>query len=135
MIMDYKKIVNLLDNTPNQPTRCRTQNWVKINDESRGMCNEDNQIRFKTSMLKSNSCDCRDAYILVKGAITAQNKAAQGQANNGANKKVIFKNYAPFTKCINRINNTQVGDALDINVVMYNLIEYRDNYSKIPRIL
>ena len=58
MIMEYKKIVNLLDNTPNQPTRSRTQNWVKINDESRGMYNEDNQIRFKTSMLKSN-------YVIV----------------------------------------------------------------------
>ena len=80
MIMDYKKIVNLLDNTPNQPTRCRTQNWVKINDESRGMYNEDNQIRFKTSMLKSNSCDCGDAYILVKGAITAAKQSSSGSS-------------------------------------------------------
>ena len=27
---------NLLDNTPNQPTKFRTKNWVEINDNSRG---------------------------------------------------------------------------------------------------
>ena len=48
------------------------------------------------------------------------------------NKKVTFKNCAPFTKCISRINNTDVDNAHDIDIVMpmYNLIEYRDNYSK-----
>ena len=49
--MEYQKIINLLHNTPNQPTKFRTKNWVKINDKSRGMYNKDNQIRFKTSML------------------------------------------------------------------------------------
>ena len=49
--MEYQKITNLLHNTPNQPTKFRTKNWVKINDKSRGMYNKDNQIRFKTSML------------------------------------------------------------------------------------
>ena len=33
--MKYQKIINLLDNTPDQPTKFRTRNWVKINDESR----------------------------------------------------------------------------------------------------
>ena len=71
------------------------KNWVGINDESRGTFNEDNQIRFKTSMLRSNLCDNSDAYILVKGTI----KVAQATAAtpNNANKKVIFKNCAPFT--------------------------------------
>ena len=46
--MEYQKIMNLLDNTPNQPSRFETKNWVKINDESRGTHNEDNLIRFKT---------------------------------------------------------------------------------------
>ena len=49
--MEYQKIINLLHNAPNQPTKFRTKNWVKINDKSRGMYNKDNQIRFKTSML------------------------------------------------------------------------------------
>ena len=45
---------------------------------------------------------------------------------------MTFKNCAPFTKCISRINNTDIYNAQDIAIVMpmYNLIEYRDNYSK-----
>ena len=52
-------------------------------------------------------------------------------------KKVIFKNYAPFTNCISIINNRQVDDTHDIDVVMpmYNLIEYSGNYSKTSGIL
>ena len=47
-------------------------------------------------------------------------------APNNANEKAIFKNCAPFTKCIKEINTMQVDDAHDINVVMpmYNLIEW-----------
>ena len=32
MIMKYQKVVNVLDNTPNQPSKFRTRNWVEIND-------------------------------------------------------------------------------------------------------
>ena len=62
--MEYQKIINLLDNTTNQTTKFRTKHWVEINDELRKTYNEDNQIRFKTSVLRSNLCDCSDAYIL-----------------------------------------------------------------------
>ena len=34
--MEFQKIINLFDNTPNQPTKFRTKNWVEINDGSRG---------------------------------------------------------------------------------------------------
>ena len=34
--MEYRKIINLLDNTPNQPSKFRTENYVEINDDSRG---------------------------------------------------------------------------------------------------
>ena len=83
-------------------------------------------------MLRSILCDYSDAYILVKGNISVNNTAAAGAAANNTNKKVIFKNCAPFTDCISKINNTQVDNAKDIDIVMpmYNLIEYRDNYSK-----
>ena len=83
-------------------------------------------------MLKSNLCDYSDAYILVKGTISVNNTAAQGASANNTNKKVIFKNCAPFTNCISEINNTQIDNAKDINIVMpmYNLIEYSDNYAK-----
>ena len=84
-------------------------------------------------MLKSSLCDYSDAYILVKETISVNNTAAQGAAVNNNNKKVIFKNYAPFTNCISEINNTQIDNAKDIDIVMhmYNLIEYSDNYTKI----
>ena len=83
-------------------------------------------------MLKSSLCDYSDAYILVKGTISVNDTAAQGGAANNTNKKVIFKNCAPFTNCISEINNTQIDNAKDIDVVMpmYNLIEYSDNYAK-----
>ena len=82
-------------------------------------------------MLKSSLCDYSDAYILVKGTISINKTAAQGAANN-TNKKVIFKNCAPFTNCISEINNTQIDNANNIDIVMpmHNLIEYSDNYAK-----
>ena len=33
--MEYQIIVNLLDNTSDQPSKFRTKNWIGINDESR----------------------------------------------------------------------------------------------------
>ena len=131
--MEYQKIATLIDdNTPNQPFKFSTRNWIEINDESRGAYNVNSQIKFKTTMLKSSLCDYSDAYILVKGTITVNNTAAQGAAANNTNKKVIFKNCPPFTNCISEINNTQIGNAKDIDIVtpMYNLIEYSDNYAK-----
>ena len=32
--MEYQKVINLLDKTPNQPSKFRTKNCVKINDNS-----------------------------------------------------------------------------------------------------
>ena len=34
--MEYQKIINLLDNTPNQLSKFRTKNWVETNNASRG---------------------------------------------------------------------------------------------------
>ena len=135
--MEYQENNNntkkkLLDNAPNQPSKFRTKNWIKINDESRGTCNTGAQIKFKTLILKSSLCDYSDVYILVKGNITVNNTTAADADANNTNKKVIFKNCAPFTDCISEINNRQVGNAkyIDIVMPMYNLIEYSDNYSK-----
>ena len=131
--MEYQKIASLIDDdTPNQPSKFRTRNWVEINDESRGAYNVNSQIKFKTTMLKPSLCDYSDAYILVKETISVNNTAGAGAATNNTNKKVIFKNCAPFTNCISEINNTQIDNAKDIDIVMpmYNLIEYSDNYAK-----
>ena len=69
-----------------------------------------------------------EAYILVKGTIIitgAENDAATRTADQ-RNKGVTFKNCASFTKCISRINNTEIDNAKDIDIVMpmYNLIEF-----------
>ena len=122
----------MLKDESNQPSKFRTKNWVEINDDVRGVYSPNKQIRFKTSMLRSSLCDYSDAYILVKGNITVNNTAADGAAANNTNKKVIFKNCAPFTSCIDKINNEQIDNTeyIDIVMPMYNLIEYSDNYSK-----
>ena len=132
--MKYQKIANLMDNASNQPSKFRTKNWVEINDESRGTYSVNSQIKYKTIMLKSSLCDYSDAYIIVKGTIAVNNTATDGAAANNTNKKVIFKNCAPFTNCISEIGNTQEDNAKDIDVVMpmYNLIEYSGNYAKTP---
>ena len=67
--MEYQKIAKFLDNASNQPPKFRTRNWVEINDESRGTYTS-NDIRFKTTMLRSSLCDYADAYVLVKRTIT-----------------------------------------------------------------
>ena len=122
--MEYQKIVNLLNNKSNKPSKFRTKNWVEINDDVRGVYSPNKQIRFKTSMLRSSSCDYSDAYILAKGNITINDTAVEGAAANYINKTVIFKNCAPFTNCISKINNTQIDNTeyIDIVMPMYNLI-------------
>ena len=116
-----------------QPSKYRTRNWIEINDESReSYANGD--IKFKTTMLRSNLCDYADSYILVKGTITITGAGANADARQAdeRDKEVTFKNCAPFTKYICRINNTDIDNAQDIDIVMpmYNLIEYGDDYSQ-----
>ena len=75
-------------------------------------------------MMRSYLCDYSDAYIHVEGTITVLHKGTAAAPNN-RNKKVIFKNCAPFTNCISEINDTHLDDAHDIDVVMsmYSLTE------------
>ena len=40
--MKYQKLTNLLDSTLNQPSKCRTKNWVEINDDLHGTYNTNN---------------------------------------------------------------------------------------------
>ena len=135
--MEYQKIAKLLYDASNQPSKFKTKNWVEVNDKSRGTYNVNDQIKFKTSMLKSSLCDYGDAYILVKGTITVNNSAAADADANNTNKKVIFKNFAAPTNCINEINNTQIDNTKDINVIMplYNLLEYSPAYEKTSDLL
>ena len=131
--MENEKIANLLDNASNQSSKFRTRNWVEINDKSLGTCTGNN-IKFKTTKLRSNLCDYTDGYILVNGRITITGEEDDGAARQADEryKGVTLRNCAPFTKCISRINNIIIDTAQDIDIVipMYKLIEYSDNYSK-----
>ena len=66
------------------------------------------QIRIKTLMLRSDLCDFSDAYFVVKGKITVTDPN-----NDAYNKKLAFKNNAPFVSCISKINNTFIDNAED----------------------
>ena len=89
--MEYQKITNLPENTPSQPSKFRTKNWVEVNDKSRGMRNVNSKIKFKISMLRSTLCDYSDAYILVSATITVSNTARPGAAaNNRKNVNLVI---------------------------------------------
>ena len=113
--MEYEKITNLLDSASNKPSKFRTKNWIEINDDIRGAYSPNKQTRFKTEMLRSSLCNYGETYIIVKGNIAVNNTtaaAAAAAANNTANnKKSMFKNCAPFTNCISKINNTQMDNT------------------------
>ena len=91
----------MLNNESNQPSKFRTRDSVEINDESRGTYTS-NDIKFKTTMLRSNLCDYADTYILVKRTIKITGAGADDAAKrlDKRNKGVTFKNCAPFIKCI-----------------------------------
>ena len=74
-------------------------------------------------------CDYNDADIVVKEKIDLL--AAVANKNDKAQKGVAFKNNAPFTSCISKINNKLTDNADDLDTVlrMYNILEYGDNYS------
>ena len=79
--MEYQKIANLLDSASNQLSKFRTRNWVEINDESRGPYTS-NDIKFKTTILRSNLCDYGGAYILIKGTMTITGAGNDDAQNN-----------------------------------------------------
>ena len=78
--MEYPKIIHLLDNTPNQPSKFRTKNQVDTNDELHQTYNNYSKIKFKT---------CIHAYIII----TVSNIGTAAASNN-RNKEVVFKNCA-----------------------------------------
>ena len=62
----------------------------------------------------------------MKGKITVK---ADNDANE-RNEKVTFKNNAPFKLCIEKMNNTFVDNAEDLDIIpMYKFLEYSDNFS------
>ena len=96
-----------------------TKKWIKVKSLPIGQYTLNKNLRF--------FCDYSDPYIVVKGAIIVEGD----KYDKTRNKKLIFKNSAPFRSCISTINNTFIDNAenLDIVMPMCNLLEYSDNYS------
>ena len=130
--MEFQKIVSFLDTTSDDKDLPRfvTKKWIEVYDQSERNYNVNKEIRIKTSMLRSDLCDFSDAYIVVKGNITVtkktfttddieapNNTAANAAATNTANdnafgeKKLVFKNNAPFINCISKINGVKIDNA------------------------
>ena len=79
-------------------------------------------------MLRSDLCNYSDAYVWVKGTITVTDP----NNNSNMDRRLTFKNNAPFISCISKINSELVENAEDLDIVMpmYNLLEYSKNYEK-----
>ena len=120
-------MINLLDNTPHQPAKFRTKNWVEMNDDSRGVYNTNNHTEFKTVMLKLGFCYYCDAYILVKTTVSIVPVPPPAANPNDSNEELVSRNYSLLIDCMSEITNIQ-----DIDVVMprYSSTEYSNNYSK-----
>ena len=88
-------------------------------------------------MLKRSSSDYRYAYILVKEIITLAGEGLSKPAKVAEKniEQVLFKNCVPFTDSICKVNNMQVNNAEDLDVIMYNLLEYSDSYTETSAIL
>ena len=98
-----------------------TRKWNIVNGQSNANYDVGNEIIYNTEVLKSNICEYKDAYILVKGDITA---------TASPETRLSFKNCSPFTKCITKADGTAIDDAKDLDLVMpmYNQIEVSSNY-------
>ena len=66
--MEHYEISKLLNNST--ISKFMTKKWIEVNDLASGQYSGSKNIRFKTSMLRSDFCDCRDAYIAVKRRIS-----------------------------------------------------------------
>ena len=123
MKMEHYKISKLLNYA--SLSKFVTKKRFEVNDLSSGQYSDSENKRFKTSILRSDLCDYSDAHIVVKGRISVIDYNA-----NNPEKKLIFKNNAPFRSCMLKINNTFIDNTEDLDFVMpmYNLLEYNDNY-------
>ena len=129
--MEYRKITNLLDTTSDNVPRFITKKWVEAHDQSGSAEEPSKQIIFKTSMLWLDLCNFSDAYIVIKETITLT-KINKRKITDIRSRFLAFKNNAPFTYCISKINNVLIDNAEDLDVAMpmYNLLEYSKNYRK-----
>ena len=121
--METRKIINFLNDSSNKESKFATKKWYVIYSQTaKGKYKQGNTIRFETETTKSSLYDYSDAFILVTGNTTVA-------ASN--NIDIAFKNCAPCSTCKTVINDVFLDEAnyIYIAMLMYNLIEYSDNYS------
>ena len=114
--MEHQKILNLLNET--NDSKFVARKWNIVDSNSKSIYDATNEITYNAEILKSSLCDYNDDYILVRRDITVTTAPATHLA---------FKNCAPFTKCITKIDETTIHDA---EYLFYNPIEYSSNYSE-----
>ena len=92
--MEFQKIMTFLNTTFDDKDLPKfvTKKWIEVYDQSEKNYNPNKEIRIKTSMLTSDLCNLRYAYILVEGDITLE---GDNDANK-SNRNIAFKNNAPF---------------------------------------
>ena len=105
--MEYQKILNLLNES--NYSKFVTRKWKIVNDQSNANFDVGNETIYNTEVFKSNTCDCKDACILVRGNVTIIGHQAT---------QVAFKYCTPFTKCITKIDGTTIDDVEDLDFVM-----------------
>ena len=84
--------------------RCITKKWIEVHVYSGGSYNINKQIRFKTSMLRSDLWDYSNADFAVKGDIFLT-KSANRHFVDVRNRLLACKDNAPFSNCISKIIN------------------------------
>ena len=104
--MEFEKIINLLDITSNYKDLPRyvTKKWIEVYEQSEKNYNINKEIRFKTSMLRSDLCDFGNAYIVAKGDITVVKKIFTANDFEAPN------NTAAIVTATNNANNNAFGE-------------------------
>ena len=148
--MEFEKIHRLVNGGETMPdlvSKFTSKKLVEVHNPTTpdNQYNENKEIRFKTSMLRADSCDYSDAYVVVTANdVVTVNRTNADNVNTfadvAANPPVVavdnshkrtftLKNNAPFLSCITKINGELVENAesLDVVMPMYNLIEYSKN--------
>ena len=83
-----------------------TRKWNIANDQSNTNYNVGNKIIYNIEVLTSYLCDYNDAFILVRGDINIIGQQLP---------PVAFKNWAPFTRSITKIDRATIVDAEELD--------------------
>ena len=104
--MEFQKIVNFLNTASDDkdlPTFV-TKKWIYVYDQSGKNYNPNKEIRIKTSMLRSDLCNFRDAYVVVEGNIIVDKKTFTTNDFNAPN------NTAANATATNTANDNAFGE-------------------------